>query len=190
MYRYRVSNVQVFGLRYRGRGGERGEGRGRGGDNVVWIIYFVSRIETDRNFDEFNFHVIEYKKSFSSVKGEIRELGEIASVSINNMRQIKSRTFKDMSHWQIRRTECQLVGDRLFRAAALWHVASGWGWRWKRRLHGVLHSLRPLYLCLCPFRGALVTVLSPFLCWTSRALSAPVTNSDIPSIETYFAVTR
>lgn len=86
MYRYRVSNVQVFGLRYRG-GEERGRGErgGGGGDNVVRIIYFVSRIETDRNFDEFNFHVIEYKKkSFSSVKGEIRELGEIASVSINN----------------------------------------------------------------------------------------------------------
>lgn len=146
-------------------GMRRGEGRGEGGgDNVVWIIYFVSRVETDRNFDEYNFHVIEYKKShFHLSKARFASSAKSHRSRSIICEQIKSRTFKDTSHWQIRRTECQLVGDRLFRAAALWHVASGWGWRWKRRLHGVLHSLRPLYMCLCPFRGALVTVLSPFL---------------------------
>lgn len=103
----------------------------------------------------------------------------------------------------VRRTECQLVGDRLFVVAVFWHVASGWGWR----LHGVLHSLHSRHsFCLChPFCGALVSsprclIAVPAGRRVARAHCRRVSgylstgnrlaNCTCSSIEAYFAVTR
>lgn len=43
-------------------------------------------------------------------------------------------------------TECQDMGDRLLRAAALRHLGRR-GWRGKQRLHGVLHPLSLFRTC-------------------------------------------